>query len=364
MEFGLFAAAYGFAIAFQSFCDFGMTQYIVQLRVADRDDVRIGAALRLGTRVSGVGILFGCLCLGALAFFHPELWSLFLIPVWIMSEKQVEAWLAIALADGKLWQNAFSLVLRRLGALLVLVVAHQAGWSPVPSYVAGLAIFSLIAWIIVSRVARDVRLDCSFSRRALLRGGRHYWTNSLSLQAMNLDVSLVAWVSTPQMAGYYGAASRLTTPLRIVPTSFATVLFPAAARKSVGQGKDLLRPVIVLIGLTTVLYVGLALLLPVVVPLILGPAYEPATEVIRVVCLGLVFAAITSQLRSLMQGWGYLRAVTWISSTTTVLSLISIGVCAWLYGALGAGTALALNYVFQLAIQAVTMLSLTRRRNR
>uniref|UniRef100_A0A5Q5BFU5 Polysaccharide biosynthesis protein n=2 Tax=unclassified Mycobacterium TaxID=2642494 RepID=A0A5Q5BFU5_MYCSS len=359
-EFGLFAASYGIAVIAQAFTDFGLSQYIVRLRVADSSDGTIGAALRLGRRVSIVSALAGTAAVVALATHNSRYWALLLIPLWVASEKQVEAWLSVSLADGKLWQNATSLVLRRSGALLVLVVGHQAGADPISAYLAGLAGFSLLAWLCAGLIIRDVSIDHSVNARAIFRGGRHYWANSISLQAMNFDVSCVALVTSPELAGYYAAASRLTTPLRIVPTSFAAILFPAAARTRANGSRPLLRAITALTALTTVMYLGLAILLPVIVPLVLGPTFEPATDVIRIVCVGLIFAAITSQLRSLMQGWGHLRAVTLISFSSTVLSLVAVTLAAANYGAIGAGSALALSFAGQLILQVIAMAILTR----
>jgi O-antigen/teichoic acid export membrane protein len=139
------------------------------------------------------------------------------------------------------------------------------------------------------------------------------------------------------------------------------LLFPAAARTKRGDTRPLLKAVGALIALTTVMYVALAILLPQLVPILLGPSFEPAVSVIQVVCVGMIFAAITSQLSSLMQGWNYLRPVTIISMVSTAVSLLAIAFAAATHGALGAGFALAGGYVVQLTIQAVTMAVLLRR---
>ncbi|WP_110883530.1 lipopolysaccharide biosynthesis protein [Mycolicibacterium wolinskyi] len=363
-EFGFFAAAYGIALVTQTVADLGLTKYIVQLRVSDRSDGGIGAALRLGRNISIISTVVGTVALVAVGTQIPAVMALCLMPLWMSSEKQVEAWLGVSLADGKLWHNATSLVFRRLGALVVLLVAHAAGLDPVPSYLVGLTLFSLLAWWHVRIVTDDVRTDRTVRAKSLLVGGRHYWFNSLAVQAMNFDVTVVAAMASAQSAGYYAAASRLTTPLRIVPTSFATLLFPAAAKAQLSGARPLLKAVGGLIAITTVMYIGLAVALPILVPLVLGPSFDPAAPVIQVVCVGLIFAAITSQFNSLMQGWGYLRAVTIISTASTLLSLIAIAIAAAHWGALGAGFALAGGYVVQLAIQAVTIGSILRKQGR
>lgn len=360
-EFGFFAAAYGIALVAQTVADCGLTKYIVQLRVSDRSDGGIGAALRLGRNISIISTVVGTTALVAVTTQVPSVAALCLMPLWMSAEKQVEAWLGVSLADGKLWYNATSLVFRRLGALLVLVVAHAAGMNPIQGYLIGLSAFSLLAWWQIRLVTNDVHTDRKARAKVLLAGGRHYWFNSLAVQAMNFDVTVVAAMASAQSAGYYAAASRLTTPLRIVPTSFATLLFPAAAKARLSGARPLLRAVGGLIAITTVMYIGLAVALPILVPIVLGPSFAPAAGVIQVVCVGLIFAAITSQFNSLMQGWGYLRAVTIISMASTLLSLAAIAVAAVGWGALGAGYALAGGYVVQLAIQTVTIASILRK---
>lgn len=348
----------------QTVADFGLTKYIVQLRVSDRSDGGIGAALRLGRNISIISTAVGTVALIAVGTQIPAVLALCLMPLWMSSEKQVEAWLGVSLADGKLWHNATSLVFRRLGALVVLLAAHAAGLDPVPSYLVGLTLFSLLAWWHVRIVTNDVHTDRSVRAKTLMLAGRHYWFNSLAVQAMNFDVTIVAAMASAQSAGYYAAASRLTTPLRIVPTSFATLLFPAAAKAQLSGARPLLKAVGGLIAITTVMYIGLAVALPILVPLVLGPSFDPAAPVIQVVCVGLIFAAITSQFNSLMQGWGYLRAVTIISTASTLLSLTAIAIAAAHWGALGAGFALAGGYVVQLAIQAATIGSILRKQGR
>lgn len=360
-EFGFFAAAYGIALVAQTVADFGLTKYIIQLRVADPSDGSIGAALRLGRNITIVGTVVGTGALLLIGTQYPAFLVLCLMPLWLSTEKQVEAWLAVSLADGKLWHNATSLVFRRLGALVVLLLGYAAGINPIAGYLIGLAAFSLLAWWLAYFVTRDVATDKTVRPGRLLAGGRHYWFNSLAVQAMNFDVTIVASVASVQSAGFYAAASRLTTPLRIVPTAFATLLFPHAAKAQLSGARPLLKAVSGLIAITTAMYIGLALLLPVLVPILLGPSFEPAADVIRVVCLGLVFAAVSSQFNSLMQGWGYLRAVTIISTVSTAISLTAIAFSAVAFGALGAGIALAAGYAVQLAIQSVTIAFLMRK---
>lgn len=298
-----------------------------------------------------------------LAAHNATYWSLLMMPLWVASEKQVEAWLAVRLADGSPWLNATSLVVRRLGALLVMVLLHAVGVGAVPACLLGLSASSLIAWLVMPLIIRDIEIDRFATVRSLLKAGRNFWIHNLSTQAMNFDVSLVALVTTPQVAGFYATASRLTTPLRMVPHSFATVLFPAAVRSARGDYRALARAVGLLTAITTAMYLTLAIVLPPAIPILLGQEFAPAADVVRIVCVGLIFAAATSQFRALMQGWGYLRAVSIISVTSTAISLAAVTASAVHYGAVGAAIALSVSYIVQLILQLISMFLLHWRRD-
>lgn len=336
---------------------------ITQRRVADPADGQIGAALRLGRYISVATILAGTAVIALLGAHDATYWPLMLMPLWVASEKQVEAWLAVRIADGSPWLNATSLVLRRLSALVIMVLLHAVGVGAVPACLLGLSASSLIAWLAMPLIIRDIEINRSASVGDLLRGGRNFWIHNLSTQAVNFDVFLVGLVTTPQIAGFYATASRLTTPLRMVPHSFATVLFPAAARSKKGDNRTLARTVGLLIALTTAMYLTLAIALPPAVPILLGQEFAPAADVVRIVCVGLIFAAATSQFRALMQGWGYLRAVSIISVTSTAISLAAVMASAAHYGAVGAAIALSVSYVAQLILQLISLLLLHWRRN-
>jgi O-antigen/teichoic acid export membrane protein len=254
------------------------------------------------------------------------------------------------------------LVLRRGGALLFLLLAAFLNINPLLGFTSGLAASSVLsAYLVVRRNKPTVSTERTCRARELIGLARPYWINSLGTQARNLDALVVAMILNPVSAGYYGAASRLTTPLRIIPTSFASVLMPAASRSSLENKRSLIKVTAKMAGFTSLLYLALAVLLPFVVPVLLGNEFDEAIPVIQIVCGGLVFAAVASQFNALMQGWGYVRAVASISSATTVICLGGIALLSPILGVNGAGLALAFSYAIQVLVQVTYMYSLSRR---
>ncbi|MFD6855982.1 lipopolysaccharide biosynthesis protein [Rhodococcus sp. NPDC060090] len=359
--FGLFASIYGIALIIQTFIDFGLTTYIIRLRAQNAWHGSVGGSLRL---IGQINVLVGAILV--LVTCGLSVWDGMFLPfvplaVWVVADRQVETWLGVPLADGNTWQNASSLVLRRSLALVILLGGYYWGVDALLAYATGLALSSLIACAPVMMLNRAVSARNSGTSIELLRAARPYWFNSLATQARNFDAALVAIIASPVSAGYYGAASRLTTPLRMIPTSFAAVLMPAATRAGGENKMALVRSVLILTAFTTVLYASLAVVIPFVVPVVLGEEFDAAVPVIQIVCGGLVFAAIASQLGALMQGWGHARAVAVVSSGTTLVCLLGIMLLTPWVGVLGAGFALAGSYVVQVLVQLVFLWANDRR---
>ena len=356
-QFGLFAASYGIAIVLQTAGDFGFTQYIIRLRAVDRDNPAIDGVLKLSGCINLVmGSVLLSLAIG-LTFYDYMYAPLMPLAVWIAADKQVELWLGLSLADGKTWQNALSLVFRRVFALGVLIIANLAAYDAFYAYNLGLAVGSTIAAVTVQvRNARVVTPAGRARFRSVFPESRGFYSNSIATQIRNIDTVLVNLILTPTAAGFYGAASRLTTPLRIIPTSFASVLMPAASKSAFSGARSLRRPLVILLLATTLLYVGIAIAMPLVAPLVLGANYAGAVVVIQVVCFGLIFAAVASQLSSILQGFGAIAAVARISWITTSTCLLGIVALAPALGAFGAGMALSASYVVQVAMLLICLI--------
>jgi len=351
-DFGLFASAYGIALVLQTVIDLGLTTYIVRLRALEPTSEYVKEALRIVSRISILTGILGVASMSILAWHDPRYLPFIPFAVWIAVDRQVETWLAIPLADGDTIQNATSLVTRRSISFMVLIVAAAIGFDPLLGYTFGLALGSTISCFVVMEKNRVPFRRFKVPSRKVIETARPYWANSVATQLRNFDTLIVTAIAGTTQGGYYGAASRLTTPLRIIPTSFAQVLMPAAARSGKSGRKALLRSVIVLMAATALLYAVVAVIMPLVVPLVLGEEFDDSILIIQIVCGGLAFAAISSQMNSLLQGWGQLRQVAVISAITSISCLLGVAVAAIWWGGVGAAIALTASYILQVVLLA------------
>ncbi len=351
-DFGLFASAYGIALVLQTVIDLGLTTYIVRLRALEPTSEYLKEALRIVSRISILTGSLGVASMSILAWHDHRYLPFIPFAIWIAVDRQVETWLAIPLADGDTIQNATSLVTRRTISFVVLIVAAAIGVDPLFGYTFGLALGSTISCFVVMEKNRVPFRRFKVPPRKVIRTARPYWANSVATQLRNFDTLIVTAIAGTTQGGYYGAASRLTTPLRIIPTSFAQVLMPAAARSGQSGRNALLRSVLVLMAATALLYGVVAVIMPLAVPLVLGREFDDSILIIQIVCGGLAFAAISSQMNSLLQGWGQLKQVAVISAITSISCLLGVAVAVMWWGGVGAAIALTASYMLQVVLLA------------
>src|SRR5699024_4972797 len=164
---------------------------------------------------------------------------------------------------------------------------------------------------------------------------------------------IVGAMASPGVAGYYASASKLTSPLRMLPTSLAVVILPHAARTRRDSAKTIANLVLLSGALVGIIYISLIFLVPWLVPIFLGSEYQPSIVPLQIVLMGLVFAAFTSLFGAVLQGRGFPRQVATASILTTIYLLIALLVLTPLGGAAGAASALATSFALEAVALAV-----------
>lgn len=347
--FGELSAALALAVLPQTIADFGITTFVLRQRAADRADARIGEALWINDRASAVaGALYALAVLLYSAAMGHEYLALLPLAIWLATEKNADVWSSVLIADRDARMNVALLVLRRglaLGLFLGLVASHvDAVLAFTSSYAIASSIGASLTHVVVKRrIAARTQLGV----RALLRSTGPYWVHTMATQARNLDTAIVAWIGGPFQAGLYAVASRLTNPLRILPTSLVAVAIPHIA-SSGGVVERKLRWLLgaVLVGMSAI-YISIVLLAPWAVPAVLGDEYSPAVVPVQIVCIGLIFGAAASLTAGVLQAKGRQRLVGRASASTSAYCVGSIVLLSNLYGATGAALALASSFFFQ-----------------
>jgi O-antigen/teichoic acid export membrane protein len=355
-EFGVLSAVLGLATVVQTAIDMGVATFITRERAANPDSGAIATALRFNMLSSLVLTAVVLLALGTAGLFNPIYFFLLPLAFWVSGERNADARLAVVFADGDAKINVFNLVSRRCATILVFLGLAGLQVEPLLAFAVASAVAALASSLFANIYVKGrVRTPSSISYRELLRESRPYWVNSVATQARNLDVTIAGIVAGATQAGYYSTAARLTSPLRILPTSLASVLLPAATRASAKSQS--LRPLLKIVGIVllvmTVVYAGIWVLIPWGVPTFLGTAYSPAIPSVQLVVAGLPFAAAASLFSSLLQGRGHKRFVALVATVSTGVCLVCVAVAAPIWGAQGAALALSVSFMVQAGVLAL-----------
>ena len=357
--FGIVASVLAVAAVAQVAFAFGVLTSVVRERSRTPDSPLVWASLRFNdwSAVALAGA-FG-LAIAALGLWvDPMLLQLLPLALWISTSRNSDTWLSVVFAAGDVWINAINQVATRLMNLALFVGLFVAGVAPVLAY----SVSSAAVWIASSAVAhrlvrpRVTKPAVEPSIREVLTMSRPFWFHSLATQARQLDVVAAAVLAPGVQAGYYAIASRLVRPFRTLTTSLAAVMLPTASkRQSARQIRKLRILVLGTFVVTTVLYATGALLLPWLVPLVLGEQYAASVPTLQLVVLGLSFGAIVPLQSSVLQGIGLMRFVAVASVSSTLVCLVLVGVGAWLSGGTGAAIGLGLSFVLQAAALEIRM---------
>lgn len=364
-DFGYLAAFLGLVTLVQVAIDLGVSTLVTRERAVDPQSAVVVAALRF-TRLSAgaMALVIGAGIAAAGALVDPVYFAMLPLAVWAAAERNADVWLSVAFADGDAHLNVLNILGRRAATIVGFLGLAVLDVEPVLAFALASAVAAVVAagsarLAIRGRVPRDVE-PVSIGR--VLSLARPYWANSVATQARNVDAALVGAIAGATQSGLYASGSRLTTPLRIIPTSLASILIPHSARA--GASRVALRKTLKIAAITSggmaVFYAALAAVVPFAVTPVLGDAYEDAEVVIIVVVLGLPFAAAASLFGGVLQGRGMARSVALGSTTCTVACIVGVLALTPAFGAVGAAAALSTSYLLQVGTLAFAVRRLQR----
>lgn len=214
--------------------------------------------------------------------------------------------------------------------------AAAAGWA----LLAGSAAASLLS-IRLSRL-RFVRPRLRDLRREYVEA-RHFGVAGLTSDLQLLDTPVLLAVAGSSAAGIFALPARVTGPLGILPTAMTALLLHRYAEADRGAipmttiRAGLRRLMTIMILISTFLF----LLAPLLVRVVLGPAYGEAASVLQVYAVAMVFASFNQPAAQILQAAGRERLVSVVVAAGSIISLLGVGVGGALAGALGASLGFA-----------------------
>lgn len=351
-DFGLVAMVGVFLILGELLRDFGIPTAALQARTLSHQQ---------SSNLFWTNTLLGLVAGGALCAFTPLIVALYgeprlagIVPIMAATlllngaQAQVQVVLARAMQFTAL---AVTTVASAVLALLSAVIAAVSGWSYwslVIQMVVG-AVSLLLFRVIAARWRPSMPRRHVGTKDFLRSGGAIGLAQIVGFAASNADTVLIGSVWGATVLGQYNRAFQLmVAPLSGLLAPLTQVVIPTLNHvRDAGRSVfDLLRRIQFLVtGVMIPLLVIVAVAAPAIIPLLLGPGWEPAAHILRWLAIAECFRTL-----SYISYWGFLaerqsRQLLYYNVVTKSLTVALLAGAVW-FGA----EAVAIAYAVALAL--------------
>ncbi len=143
------------------------------------------------------------------------------------------------------------------------------------------------------------------------RGSLHFGLSSWAVTAQSLHVPIVTAAGGSLVAGQYGAVNRWTQPMALLTQTFSLVVVPYVAREGhLVRGLKKIGVAALLPLLSAIVCSIVFLFSDEVVVLLMGPDFNAAGDVLRVLALATGISALSQPMSALLQARGSERVVS------------------------------------------------------
>jgi O-antigen/teichoic acid export membrane protein len=274
--------------------------------------------------------------------------SISVLTLAVAIDRCVEFRLFVPMAATRKVEPSSSILIRRvtqLGLYLGFVgVGVPALWAYSTTYLLGaLAGYAQSTLFLRRLVGKE---DSRRPAREVFGKGFAFGVKNVSTQIQYLDSFLVSAFSGAHSAGLYAAASKVTSPLILIPGTLAASVLPHAARATPRRARELGVRVVLVLAVVLILGapVGFILAEP-VCTLLYGDAYRGAGRPLAFLLVGIPFAIVAAALSAILQGQGDERFVAKVGVIFTLAFVSAISIGAISSGPTGAAIGSTLVYV-------------------
>lgn len=361
-SFGPVVAAIAAGSTLAGFIDFGSNSLWVR-EVSTRRMSLVSLGARLGNKLV-VGLLVASVWCSATVLLVPalQLWIAGPIALSILLNQSFAVPLRAAgrtdlVAVGMLWDrlvavSAFAVLLAlRLEATVALWLSMTLG---------PFAAAAIIRWVLSGSHRPALRVSPKLNP---WEGSRHYGLSSAAASAQTLDISILNAIAGPAAAGLYGAVNRWTQPMSLLAGAFTTSTSPVVAQAASWKRAwpKVRRSAWLILG-AVLMCVAVAFLANPMVTTLVGPEYDGAGDLLRILALGTVGAVLNQPLASFLQSLGRDKIVSAIVFSGVAVQLVLVALLSLQYGAYGASLAYCVLQFLIFSLLVVSIFARPRQR--
>lgn len=260
--------------------------------------------------------------------------------------------------------NVFMLVNTGLQLIAIIVVGLTYGTVSAMLWVsagASLAASAMLMWMIARRGPVTWRFDRELLAREMGFASRVYLATLLQFAVSRLNVMILDHTSGATAVGQYSIAVQFFDTLLVLPATTAMLLFPDLVRSEAADRLGRTMQVALAMGaLMTLVAVAFVAISPWLIPLMFGPGFKDAIEVVRWMMPGLVAFSVLNIVSQYLAAARipFSNLLVWMISLPVLGILAGMLIPVW--GAAGAAAALSITYVLLAA--AIALLALAQHR--
>jgi len=341
-SFGYVASAIGLGMAMIGIVDFGANSF--WMRSLANGAMTLSDAARRAFWKSVTAVLLALIILAVTSLASVPSEFLAAAPVFLaMTLAQLAQVPLRAAARSDL--VAIALVVSRIFMFVVLLLLLVANVDATVALWASLSLGafseSFLYLMFTPRVQRFALNDYRFINP--WQGSTNFGVYSIATSFQSLDVSLVTSFAGAPAGGSYAAVNRWTQPLGLAVTGFTSAAAPFIARaETFREGWQVIRRAWWMLWVALSACVFAFVLAPIIVPILLGAAYEDSVLVFQIMALGTIPALLTQPLAVFSQMRGADRSVGILTACGIAVRLAATAVLAAGLGAVGGALAYAL----------------------
>ncbi len=287
------------------------------------------------------------------------------LPFFIISGILLSGMLAYGHVGWNAFINNFLQNFIKFAVLLLLLLIGFRGSAVIISYLAGVVVMCIAAYIVVRRVMPGIlkrsTLDHAGKQKVRREVLAYSWPVVFLTAAYTVfnwtDSAVIGYFMTATDVGIYNAAFTLISLFGIAPELFKQFFFPFIVREYSRKNIELIRQLSQQVGkwiyiLNLPLFLFMAAFPGAVINILFGPDYLTATDVLRILALGGILASFNTLLMNLLSMQGKSRTIMVDTLIVSALDLLLNIILVPRYGLYGA----AISTAFSLALLGGVML--------
>lgn len=227
-DFGRFAIVMSLVLVSMSFLELGLGNRALRVIADDRQAASITTILLVRIVTNTVVLVLVLAIATTLALLETPLTALVIL--YITGDLFGNLGQSILIGLRRERSAALLLLTRRLATLLVLLVGATYATGEMYAYFA-LALTGLLGYVMTPALLRR-SISRPTNPARFIWTNRHYLSASLAGNLQQSDTLLLGLLASPQLAGLYGAATRLASPVNLLPSAILQSVVPPLAAET------------------------------------------------------------------------------------------------------------------------------------